>query len=37
MHPVAGRDADAVTLDFLRKLPDVRCMIQTDVEARLPG
>jgi serine O-acetyltransferase len=37
MHPVTGRDADAVTLDFLRKLPDVRCLIQTDVEAAYQG
>jgi serine O-acetyltransferase len=37
MHPVAGRDAEAVTLDFLRKLPDVRCIIQTDVEAAYQG
>ncbi len=37
MHPVAGRDAEAVTLEFLRKLPDVRCLIQTDVEAAYLG
>jgi len=37
MHPVAGRDADAVTLDFLRKLPDVRDLIQTDVDAAFQG
>ncbi len=37
MHPVAGRDADAVTLEFLRKLPDVRGVIQTDVEAAFQG
>ncbi len=37
MHPVPGRDADSVTLDFLRKLPDVRCVIQTDVEAAYQG
>jgi serine O-acetyltransferase len=37
MHPVAGRDAETVTLDFLRKLPDVRCIIQTDVEAAYQG
>jgi serine O-acetyltransferase len=37
MHPVAGRDADAITLEFLRKLPDVRCIIQTDVEAAFQG
>src|ERR1700748_1019944 len=33
MHPVAGETAETVTLEFLRKLPDVRCLIQTDVEA----
>ena len=33
MHPVAGRDAEAVTLEFLSQLPDVRCQIQTNVEA----
>ena len=37
MHPVAGRDAERATLDFLRKLPDVRCLIQTDVEAAFQG
>ena len=37
MHPVAGRDAESVTLDFLRKLPDVRGVIQTDVEAAFQG
>ena len=37
MHPVAGRDAEIATLDFLRKLPDVRCLIQTDVEAAFQG
>jgi serine O-acetyltransferase len=37
MHPVAGRDAETVTLDFLRKLPDVRNVIQTDVEAAFQG
>jgi len=37
MHPVAGRNAESVTLDFLRKLPDVRCLIQTDVEAAFQG
>jgi serine O-acetyltransferase len=37
MHPVAGRDADGVTLEFLGKLPDVRCLIQTDVEAAYQG
>jgi serine O-acetyltransferase len=37
MHPVAGANAESVTLDFLRKLPDVRCLIQTDVEAAFQG
>lgn len=37
MHPVPGRDADSVTLDFLGKLADVRCLIQTDVEAAFQG
>jgi serine O-acetyltransferase len=37
MHPVAGTNAETATLDFLRKLPDVRCVIQTDVEAAYQG
>lgn len=37
MHPVPGRDVDTITLEFLRKLPDVRCLIQTDVEAAYQG
>ena len=37
MHPVAGANAESVTLEFLRKLPDVRCLIQTDVEAAFQG
>jgi serine O-acetyltransferase len=37
MHPVPGASAESVTLDFLRKLPDVRCVIQTDVEAAFQG
>jgi serine O-acetyltransferase len=37
MHPVAGQSAESVTHDFLRKLPDVRCVIQTDVEASFQG
>jgi serine O-acetyltransferase len=37
MHPVAGRDAAGITLDFLRKLPEVRRLIQTDVEAAFQG
>lgn len=37
MKPVPGQDADSLTLTFLRKLPDVRCLIQTDVEAAYQG
>jgi len=37
MHPVAGRNAESITLDFLRKLPEVRRLIQTDVEAAFQG
>jgi len=37
MHPVAGTNAETATLDFLSKLPDVRCVIQTDVEAAFQG
>jgi serine O-acetyltransferase len=37
MHSVAGQNAESVTLEFLRKLPDVRCLIQTDVEAAFQG
>jgi len=37
MHPVAGQTAESVALAFLRKLPDVRNVIQTDVEAAYQG
>ena len=37
MHPVAGQDAETATMAFLRKLPDVRCLVQTDVEAAFQG
>jgi serine O-acetyltransferase len=37
MKPVPGRDAEAVTLDFLGRLHQVRCLIQTDVEAAYQG
>ncbi len=37
MHPVPGRNAEAITLDFLRELPEVRLLIQTDVEAAYQG
>jgi serine O-acetyltransferase len=36
-QPVPGRNAETVTLDFLRKLPDVRCLVQSDVEAAYEG
>ena len=37
MHPVAGQNADSVTQEFLGKLPEVRALIQTDVEAAFQG
>jgi serine O-acetyltransferase len=37
MKPVDGQTAESVTLAFLRQLPDVRCIIQTDVEAAFQG
>ncbi len=37
MRPIAGRDAEQVALDFLRRLPDIRDVIQTDVEAAYQG
>ncbi len=37
LHPVPGQNAESVTFDFLRKLPDVRCLVQTDVEAAHQG
>ena len=37
MHPVEGRGASTTALEFLHKLPDVRCLIQTDVEAAFQG
>jgi serine O-acetyltransferase len=36
-HPIEGRDAEGITLDFLRRLPEVRKTIQTDVEAAYQG
>jgi serine O-acetyltransferase len=36
-HPIEGRDAEGITLDFLRQLPEVRKTIQTDVEAAYQG
>jgi serine O-acetyltransferase len=37
MKPVQGQNADSITLDFLHELPDVRRLIQTDVEAAFQG
>jgi len=37
MHPISGQDAESLAVAFLRKLPDVRCLIQTDVEAAFQG
>ncbi len=37
MHPVPGLNAESVTHEFLGKLPDVRDLIQTDVEAAYQG
>ncbi|MCE0522348.1 MAG: serine O-acetyltransferase [Methylacidiphilales bacterium] len=37
MVPVAGSNAESVTFDFLRQLPGVRSVIQTDVEAAFQG
>jgi len=37
LHPVPGQDAESLALAFLRKLPDVRCLVQTDVEAAFQG
>jgi len=36
-HPIAGQDAESLALAFLRKLPEVRGLIQTDVEAAFQG
>jgi serine O-acetyltransferase len=36
-HPVPGQDAESLVLAFLRKLPEVRDLIQTDVEAAFQG
>ncbi len=35
--PIAGENAESLTLSFLRKLPAVRDLIQTDVEAAFQG
>jgi serine O-acetyltransferase len=37
VHPLPGRSAEELALDFLRKLPEVRGIIQTDVEAAYQG
>lgn len=37
VHPVKGADAGSLVLAFLRKLPEVRDLIQTDVEAAFQG
>jgi serine O-acetyltransferase len=36
-RPIAGATALSLALDFLRQLPDLRCTIQTDVEAAFQG
>jgi serine O-acetyltransferase len=36
-HPIAGRDAESVALEFLSRLPGVRDIVQTDVEAAYQG
>ena len=36
-RPIVGQTALALTLQFLRQLPDLRCVIQTDVEAAYQG
>jgi serine O-acetyltransferase len=37
MHPITGRDSDSLALEFLSRLPDVRGLVQTDVEAAYQG
>ncbi len=36
-RPVAGETALSLTLAFLRQLPDLRCIVQTDVDAAFQG
>lgn len=36
-RPVAGKEADTVSHQFLNKLVDLRCILQTDVEAAYEG
>ena len=37
LHPVAGENAESITMAFLAALPDARCLIHTDVEAAFQG
>jgi serine O-acetyltransferase len=37
VHPVDGRDAESLALEFLSRLPGVRDLVQTDVEAAYQG
>jgi serine O-acetyltransferase len=37
VHPVAGRDAESLALEFLSRLPGARDLVQTDVEAAYQG
>jgi serine O-acetyltransferase len=37
IHPLAGRDAESLALEFLGRLPEARNLIQTDVEAAYQG
>jgi serine O-acetyltransferase len=36
-RPIANETALSITLSFLRQLPDLRCVIQTDVDAAFNG
>ena len=36
-HPVEGKNAEAIVSRFLHTLPDIRCILQTDVEAAHAG
>jgi serine O-acetyltransferase len=37
VRPIAGETALSLTLAFLRQLPDLRCILQTDVDAAFEG
>ncbi len=37
VHPVPGRDAESLALEFLSRLPGARDLVQTDVEAAYQG